>query len=447
MAIKIGKAQPVCMRTSKKPSTLNAVHSTYQVAGIPVRVWSMYEPGQDHRELSENVLHGIGEMFPHVQAAPQADYVLVSRKVKEHCATVDVGAHRQVRVRVGERQGVVKITGNEPSPERKARQEKNRLSEPVVFNRLTLDSVKDKRGSATRRLQPDYYTIHRTLLQMAAVRGRTLVHGTAVAVDTPAGPRGVLFVGGQGVGKTETAMHAINVGCRHMEDDVVRLALRNGVPYIGGSGYQALLRFKNDITPRMRAHPEKFFLEYERHGDPTKWNHLPIRMLKAAGAIDRPFKNVSEIYQPDPVPLNTIVFLVPSVTDSRQEELHNMQLKGNVDLDNLVRRLGTEQWNTKKPQARKREMEKYFESAGTLQLGQTGGLVNFAENENTKALVTRWLQDSAENDYRANPKEVERIVSSAPNILVIGKWVPPEKDQAFAYMIKQFVEKNAASKK
>jgi hypothetical protein len=407
----------------------------------------MYEPGQDHRELSENVLHGISEMFPTTREKPQADYVLVSRKVKEHCASVDVGSHRQVRVRVGDRHGVIKMTGNEPSPERKARQERNRLSEPVVFNRLTLDSVKDKRGSATRRLQPDYYTIHRTLLQMAAVRGRTLVHGTAVAVDTPRGPRGVLFVGGQGVGKTETAMHAINVGCRHMEDDVVRLGLRNGVPYIGGSGYRALLRFKNSLSPRMREHPEKFFLEYERHGDPTKWNHLPIRMLKIAGAIDRPFKNVSEIYQPEPVPLDTIVFLVPSVADPRQEELHNMRLKGGVDLDALVRRLGTEQWNMKKPEVRKREMEKYFKSAGTLKLGQGGGLLNFAENENTRALVTRWLQDSAENDYRASPAEVERVVSSAPNILVIGKWVPPEKDQAFAHMIKQFVEKNAARKK
>ncbi len=385
-------------------------------------------------------------MFPPTDKPPDADYVMLSRQVAKKCENLTLG--RLGIQRIGtplQQEGVEKLSATSAPELNTEERLRGKLSQPAVFSRTTYLETKDHAGGM--RLQPDYYSIQRHLLKMAAVRGKTLVHGTAIRVETENGPRGVLFLGGQGVGKTETAMHAVDSGCLHLEDDVVKLSKTGNTPYIGGSGYKALLRFKNRITPQMRAAPENFFIDVRNRKEPARWSHLPVKKLKDAGAILRDFKDLSEIYNGEPVPLDTIVFLVPSVTDPWQQELHNMKLKPNTNLAELVSLMAKEEWNKLLPNERKKRMARFFQSAGKINLEQDGQQLATAatgsEHErDARELVIRWLEHSAENDYHANPSSVRSIIEKTPNILLIGKWVPPEKDQAFAQMIKRFVEKN-----
>lgn len=178
--------------------------------------------------------------------------------------------------------------------------------------------------------------IHKDIIR--SVTDNTLATwGNLIAVDHPTeGKRGILYIGGHGVSKTETSVTSIDYGAQLVDDDAVIIHKKG---YVGGSGYRCIYSQKEffrkpDIdsnidlskdtkkyydsgNPETSPKHSRFFLDQT-----PPHRHFPLEYMPEKLLINRRGAKVSEIYHPSPVQLDTIAFFVPYL-----EGYYNMWFK------------------------------------------------------------------------------------------------------------------------
>ena len=145
----------------------------------------------------------------------------------------------------------------------------------------------------------------------AALQGLEVLHASAVAVDG----RVLAFIGGSGVGKTSTALHALRRGGKLVTDDVLAVELRDGVPIaFPGSSVARVDPIQLRLLPREeRRALGTVVARAEKHhvAVPIAHRSFPIG---AVYHIVRPVHGVRSIAitepdPPDPLPLLGNAFL------------------------------------------------------------------------------------------------------------------------------------------
>ncbi|MBI5226858.1 hypothetical protein HY994_06540 [Candidatus Micrarchaeota archaeon] len=191
-------------------------------------------------------------------------------------------------------------------------------------------------------------------LRLAAKRmllkGRIMTHGAvlAVPVDGPNGKpqyKGIAIFGPSGVGKTELMIDLVRNGAKIVADDAVVLHKgrmagpdKRQTALVSGPNMAALLGFKRKLPPEIRNNLARHFIEVSDPMQHNYWQYLRLDRAVASSFFGEDVAHLDEVYHPHPVPLDTVVFMLPLPIGNRtleRDAVYNVQVKKNADIQML----------------------------------------------------------------------------------------------------------------
>ena len=124
--------------------------------------------------------------------------------------------------------------------------------------------------------------------------GHHVLHASAVAVDTDSGPRGLVFIGDSGAGKSSTAYAASQVGARLLADDFVVVGSDDAHPALMGVDQRGVRLWDESIadlepatgSERVSQHNSKRRVRVTSGPTPHSLPLLAVIALEKRGASD-----------------------------------------------------------------------------------------------------------------------------------------------------------------
>jgi len=189
------------------------------------------------------------------------------------------------------------------------------------------------------------------VLRMAAKqlyqKGNLMTHGVVLAVPVTdangkTNHKGIGIFGPSGVGKTELMIDLVRNGAKVVADDAVivhadkkkRGPQNKQYTYISGPKMQALLGFKRQLPPEIQKNLKKYFLEVSDPHQRNYWTYMRLDRAVASSFFGDEVAHLDEVFHPHPVPLDTVVFLLPLPSQNRsleREAVYNVQVKKAAD--------------------------------------------------------------------------------------------------------------------
>lgn len=313
----------------------------------------------------------------------------------------------------------------------------------VASHRIVLSNIDISKGVMSMG------DLHKDIIR-ATTDDELVTWGNVVAVPDKGGDKGVLILGPSGVGKTEGLNVMVNHGAYLVDDDAALIG-KNGL--VGGVGYKCEYSLKEYVRGERRD-PERspkfknFFLDQN-----VPYKHISIKNLQELGVIKKVDK-MQEVFQPAPVPIDTILFYLPW-----EPGYHNMVLKEEnpteafiIDAMSGLEGLPRKEYHRDSRERNVEYVSRWFKAESKVNPSDRKTLANmkdtYTQDELYKILGTHWILRHAEeycsgdvrgtNDWMV--KYTKDLLRNAENVYMIGKMTPPDQNIRLSkYLVEEII--------
>lgn len=296
--------------------------------------------------------------------------------------------------------------------------------------------------------------IHKDMM-MAVTDKKLITWGNLVAVRERRNPkrkRGILFLAAHGTGKTEACTTIVDrKNGMIVADDSVVIG-NSGIAE--GTGYKCLFSYKEPFyfeidlletgeNPETKPQHAKYFLDKRPVPRHLRMQEL-LKVAIGEGPV-RKIRSVSDIYSPDALPVESVVFQIPYY------KYANLWFKRDVSpqeaLENLEGKKEKKQYHILSPEKKKEIVSEWFSESGDIDLSRKNSLLNLKKNHSDPELYKifgeGWMLRNAEeyccgkfHGENSEMKErVRQMITMTENIFMVGKNTPPRPSPRLSELV------------